>query len=100
VVKQGPQVGGERVVVVACRGLAGLAEAATVVGDRAVPGVEQRALLALPRAAVQGVAVDQDDRAAVPVILVVELDVRAVLGPDGDEWHLLSFVCGLSQCCA
>jgi hypothetical protein len=42
VLEQVAQVGGEGVVVVAGGGLAGLAEAAAVVGDDPVPGLEQR----------------------------------------------------------
>jgi hypothetical protein len=62
VVQQRLQIGGERVVVIAGGGLAGLAEAAAVVGDRAVARIEQRALLALPRMTVQRITVNQDDR--------------------------------------
>ena len=89
-VQQRLEIGGERVVVVARRGLAGLAEAAAVVADAAVAVREQHPLLALPRVAVERVAVDQDDRLAGAVVVVVDLDVGAVLGSDLDEWHALS----------
>jgi hypothetical protein len=42
------EVGGERVVVEAGRRVAGVAEAAAVVGDDAVAGVEQEPVLLLP----------------------------------------------------
>jgi hypothetical protein len=40
--------------------------------------------LLVPGAAAQGVAVDQHDRLAGAVILVIDLDVGAVLLADGD----------------
>jgi hypothetical protein len=52
-----------------------------------VAGLQQHALLALPRVAVQRVAVDEHDGLAVAVVLVVDLDVGAVLGPDDDARH-------------
>jgi hypothetical protein len=45
---------------------------------------------------VQGVAVDQHDRLAGAVVLVVEVDGGAVLLPYGDEWHL-AFPFGLRR---
>ena len=49
-------------------------KAAAVVGDRAVAGVEQCALLTLPGVAVERVAMDQHDRLAGAVVLVIELN--------------------------
>ena len=85
--QQRVQIGGEGVVVVADGRLAGLPEAATVVGDHAVAGGEQHPGLTLPGVAVQRVAVDQHDRLPGAVVLVVDLDVGAVLGSDGDARH-------------
>ena len=79
VVQQGVEVGGERVVVVPGRRLAGLAEPAPVVGDDPVPGGEQCPLLTFPGVPVQRVPVDQDDRLTLAVVLVVDLDVGVVL---------------------
>ena len=81
------QVGGERVVVETGGRLAGRAETAPVVADAAVARIEQHALLALPRVAVERVAVDEHDRLAGPVIVEVDLDVGAVLFPDSHEGH-------------
>jgi hypothetical protein len=85
--QQGVQVGGEGVVVVAGADLRRPAEPAPVVGDDAVAGGEQRGRLALPAVAVQRVPVDEDDRLTCALVLVVELDRGAVLGPDGDVSH-------------
>src|SRR5262249_29621037 len=81
------QVGGEGVVVVTDGRLARLAEAAPVVADHPVAGGEKVGLLFLPRVPFQRVAVDEDDRLAGTVVVVVELDVGAVLGSDGDVRH-------------
>src|SRR5690606_36273624 len=62
-------------------------EAAAVVGDHAVAGPEQGGGLLLPGRAVQGVPVDEDDGLTAAVVLVVQLDVGAVLGADGDVTH-------------
>jgi hypothetical protein len=75
------EVGGERVVVVAARRLARLAEAATVVRDDALPRGEERRGLLFPRRAVQWVAVDQDDGVALAVVFVIEMDIGGVLLP-------------------
>ena len=75
VLQQGVQVGGEGVVVIAGGRLAGLAEPAPVVGDDPVPGLEQGRDLLVPGAAAERVAVDQHDRLAGAMILVVDLDV-------------------------
>ncbi|MGX1120470.1 hypothetical protein RKD37_005833 [Streptomyces ambofaciens] len=88
--QQGIQVGGEGVVVVAGADLRRAAEAAAVVGDDAVAGGEQLARLALPAVAVERVAVDEDDGLTRALVLVVELDRRAVLVPDGYVSHDLS----------
>src|SRR5438874_1898190 len=73
-VQHGLEVRREGVVVVAGRGLARPPEAAAVVGDDAVPGLEQRRALLLPGVPVEGVAVDEDDRLTFAVVLVVEVD--------------------------
>jgi len=86
-VEQCLEIACERVVVIAARRLAGLAEPAAVIGDAAVSVLEEHPLLALPGVAVQRVAVDQDDRLAGAVIVVVDFDVGGVLRSDFDEWH-------------
>jgi hypothetical protein len=86
------QVGGEGVVVVAGRGLAGLAEAAPVISDHPVAGLQQDAFLLLPGVPVQRVAVNQHDRLAGAVVFVVDLDVLGVLPADGDLSHCLAFL--------
>ena len=86
--QEGVEVRGEGVVVVALGGLAGFAETAAVVGDDAVAGLQEGGCLLFPGGSVQRVAVDQDDRLAAPVVFVVELDIGAVLGSNGDECHL------------
>jgi hypothetical protein len=86
--QQRVEVGGEGVVVVAVEGLGRLAEAAAVVGDDPVAGLDQRGDLGLPGLARQRPAVDEHDRAAGAVVLVVELDRGGVLGADGDRGHV------------
>jgi hypothetical protein len=90
VLEQGVQIRGEGVVVVADGRLAGAPESPAVVADHAVAGGEQRALLALPRRAAQRVPVDEDHGRAAAVVLVVDLDRRAVLGSDLAAWHACS----------
>jgi hypothetical protein len=63
----------EAVVVVADGRLARLAEAPAVIADGAVALREQRPLLTLPRAAVERIAVDQDDGRAGAVVVVVAM---------------------------
>src|SRR5229473_2576893 len=92
VLDQGVQVGGEGVVVIADRGLAGLAEAAAVVGDDPVPSLEEDAFLLFPRVPVERVAVNEHDRLPGAVVLVVDLDVVAVLPADGDLRHRLALL--------
>jgi hypothetical protein len=87
-VEQRLQIARERVVVIAARRLAGQAEAAAVIADAAVSVREQHPLLALPRVAVQRVAVDQHDRLAAAVVLVVNLDRGLVLGSNSDARHV------------
>src|SRR5690606_39112989 len=82
--QQDVEVGGEGVVVVAPRRLAGPPEAAPIISDHPVSGVEQRRPLLLPGVPVEGVTVDEHDRTAGAVILVVEPDGSGVLGADGD----------------
>ena len=89
---QGVQVGGEGVVVIAGGRLAGLPEAAAVVGDDPVPGLQQDAFLLLPGVSVERVAVDQHDRLPGAVVFVVDLDVFAVLPADSDLSHCLAFL--------
>jgi AAA ATPase domain len=89
--QQGIEVGGEGVVVIpGCR-LAGLAEPAPVVGDDPVPGRQQGRDLLVPGAAAERVAVDQHDRLAGAMILVVDLDGGVVFLADGDCGHEASF---------
>ena len=96
---QGVEVGGEGVVVVAAGGLAGLTEAAAVVGDDAVAGADQGGGLALPGVAVEGEAVDEDDGcgAGRAEVLVVELDLGAVLPTDRDVRHVVSPYAGVDD---
>lgn len=77
-VEQRLQTARERVIVIAARRLTGLADAPTVIADAAVSVLEQHPLLTLPGVAVTRVAVDQDDRLAGPVVVVVDLDVGGV----------------------
>ena len=86
-VDQHLQVGRERVPVVAAGGLARLARAAAVVGDHPVAGREQRRHLLVPGPPAERVAVDEDDRRAAAVVLVVEVDGARVLGPDVHDGH-------------
>jgi hypothetical protein len=85
------QVRGERVVVITGADLRRLPETATVVSDDPVPGREELARLTLPAVPVQRVAVDEDDRLTRPLVLVIQLDRRAVLIPNGDESHDFPF---------
>src|SRR5207244_13088211 len=75
-------------------GLAGLTEAAPVVSDDPVPGLQQYAFLLLPGVPVQRVAVDQHHRLPGAVVLVVDPDGLRVLLPDGDLSHCLAFLSG------
>src|SRR4029077_6937695 len=93
-VEQHLQVRGERVVVVAGRWPARVAEAAAVVGDDTMAGVEQHGELFVPGTAAQRVAVNQDDRLSRPVVLVMQLDVARVLLSDLDVRHPASFRSG------
>jgi hypothetical protein len=88
---QGGEIGGEGVVVVPDRRLAGLAETPPVVRDHPKTGGEQRPLLPLPSSPAQRKPVDEHDRLTGSVVLVVELDVNGVLAPDGDVGHAGSF---------
>ncbi len=87
VLDQRVQVGGERVVVVPVPRLARPTEAPAVVGDHAVACIDQCRHLMFPRPPAQRPPVDQDDRLPLPVVLVVELDLRAVLVPDRNLGH-------------
>jgi hypothetical protein len=73
-VQQGLEVGGERVVVVTDRGLAGVPEPTAVVGDHTLTGIEEHGDLLLPGVAVEGIAVDQHHGLPRAMVLVVELD--------------------------
>jgi hypothetical protein len=75
VLKQGVEVGGEGVVVVAGRGLAGPAEP------------------------VERVPVDQHHRLTAAVIFVVDPDVGAVLGAHCDIGHDFSLTAGMAVLC-
>lgn len=61
--------------------LARLPESAAVVGDDPVARLQQGRALLLPRVPIERVAVDEHDRLSLSVVLVIEIDVRAVLGP-------------------
>jgi hypothetical protein len=87
VLQQRDQVGREGVVVVAHRRLARAAEPATVIADAAIAGGEQLSLLALPRVAVERIAMNQHDRLAAAVVLVVDLDRGVVLGSNSYAGH-------------
>jgi hypothetical protein len=87
VFQQDLQVGGKGVVAIPRRWLAGLSEAAPVVGDDPVSGFQQDRNLLVPGAAAKRVAVDQHYGLAGAVVLVVHLDVGAVLSSDFDKWH-------------
>src|SRR6185437_1341683 len=87
VLEQRVEVGGKGVVVVADGRLAGTAEPPSVVADDSVAVGQQRTLLALPRVAVQRIAVDKDDRRTGAVVLVVDLDWCVVLRPYCDARH-------------
>src|ERR1700680_3576643 len=82
------QIAGERVVVIADGRLAGAAKATAVVGDDTISIDEQVPLLPFPRVAIQRIAMDQNDRLAAPVILVVNIDRAIVLGSDDKRGHL------------
>ena len=85
--QQGIEVGGERVVVVAVSGLAGFPESAPVVGDDPGARPQQGRNLLVPGAAAERVAVNQDDRSAVAVVLVIQIDVFGILLSDGYMRH-------------
>jgi hypothetical protein len=85
------QIGGEVVVVIAGGGLAGFAEPAPVIGDDPVPIGDQGPFLPLPGPAAQREAVDEHDRPARAVILVVQLDRRRILPAGGHKRHHSSF---------
>ena len=65
----------ERVVIVACGRLAGLAEASAVVGNDPVTRIQEDGNLLLPGSTAQGVSVDQNNRLARAMVFVIELDV-------------------------
>jgi len=88
------EVAGEGVVVVADTGLARLAEPAAVVGDDAVAGLEHDRDLPVPGPAAQRVTVDQHDRPAGAMVLVVNLDRGVVLGSNSDVRHGVAPVVG------
>lgn len=87
------QVGGEGVIVVAAADLGRLPEAATIVGDHPEARREQLACLLLPAMTVERVPVDEHHRLSGSLILVVQLDRRAVLLPNGDEGHCVFPFC-------
>src|SRR5207302_8357786 len=75
------------VVVVSGGRLAGVAKPAPVVGDHPVAGLQQHRDLPVPGTAAERVAVNQDDRPSLAVVLVVEVDRGRVLPADADVCH-------------
>ena len=73
------EVSGQRVAVIPDTRPARVAEAAPVVGDDTVPGVQQGRLLLLPRMAIKQVTVNQHDRSARTMVLVVNPDSLGIL---------------------
>src|SRR6266568_8039797 len=82
------QVFGEGVVVVPRCRLAGLAKASAVIGDDTVTSFQKNWHLLLPRSAVEWIPVDQHDRLARPVVLIIEFDVARVFFADSNKRHL------------
>src|SRR5207244_1136118 len=87
VLHQHLEIASEGVVVIPEGRLTRLAEAAAVAGDDSIAIGEELALLAFPRVAIEWIAMDQNDRAATAVVLIVNINWSAVLGADGDRSH-------------
>jgi hypothetical protein len=87
----------EGVVVVAGGRLARLAEASSVVGDDPETGTQEGRYLLLPGRTAQGVSVDQNNRGARAVILIVELEVARVLLSDCNVWHRVSPIYSMNR---
>jgi len=84
---KGAQVFRERVVVIAGGGLAGFTEATAVVGDDAMPCIEKRGDLLLPRRSVQWIAVNEEHRIAGAVVFVIETNFGGVFLACCDVGH-------------
>src|SRR5262249_47880802 len=82
------QVLGEGVVIVAGGWLAGPAESAAIIGDDAVAGGQKRRHLLLPGSATEGTSVDEDNRDARAVVLIIEIDISGVFLSDRGVWHV------------
>src|SRR5262249_21057176 len=85
--EQAAQVVGERVVVITTGRLAGLAEAASFVGDDPIAALEKDGHLLVPRTTTEWIAVDEDDRSARAVVFVVQVDRSRVLLTNRDRGH-------------
>src|SRR5437773_2861030 len=81
------EIGSERVVVVSNRGFARPAEAATVIRDHTVAGLEQRSGLFLPRSPAERPPMNEHDGRPYAVIFVIEVDRCGILFPDTDHAH-------------
>ena len=68
-------------------GLAGLAEASAVVGDYMVACVEQDWELFLPASTAQWVSIDEYDRLAGTMVLVLEINTARILTTNTNVWH-------------
>jgi hypothetical protein len=68
------EIFGERVVVIAGGGLAGLSESAAVVGDNAMARLQKRGDLLFPGCAAEWISVDQNYGLAGAVIFIVKTD--------------------------
>src|SRR5262249_9100553 len=88
------EIGGQGVVVVADRRLAGSAESAAVGGGDTGPGGEQGPLLLLPEMPLQQGSVNEHRRLTLTLILVVDFDVGGVFRSADDSCHaFLLFDC-------
>jgi len=81
------QIFRESIVVVARRGLAGLAKSPAVIGDDAITGFQKNGYLPLPGAPAQRITMDQDHRLPSAVVLIVEINVAGVFLADSNVGH-------------
>ena len=97
------QVFSEGVVIVAGRGLAGLAETSAIISNDAVTSSQESWHLLFPGSAAQWVSVNKDNRLTRTVVLIVKVDVAGVFFTDINVWHrdspsLLRVVGWLAYC--